>query len=121
MKTLVLLFNAMNLIVSGWSKAALWSCILVSAMLATGVSFAQSWQNSPNNWQNSPNNWQNSPNNWRNSPNNWNNSPNNFNSRNGIYDNDGNRTGYAVPRADGSGVNIFNDDGGRLGYQNYDD
>ena len=73
------------------------------------------WRNSPNNWNNSSDNWNNSPNNWRNSPNNWNNSPYNMNSRNGLYDGDGNRTGYAVRRPDG-GVNFFDNQGRRRGY-----
>jgi len=104
-----------------WPKATFGCCMLLATTMIGGAAFAQSWQNSPNNWQNSHNNWQNSPNNWQNSHNNWQNSPNNFNSQNGIYDNEGNRAGYAVPRADGSGVNIFNDDGDRIGYQNYGD
>ena len=32
----------------------------------------------------------------------------------------GNRIGYAVPRADGSGVNYFDNSGRRTGYQNYE-
>jgi hypothetical protein len=77
----------------------------------------QNWRNTPDNWQNSPQNWQNSPQNWANSPQNWNNSPDNYNSTNGIYDRDGNRIGYAVPRADGSGTNFYNNSGRQTGYQ----
>ena len=95
-------------------KIALCGVTLLISTIIAGASFAQNWPNSPNNWQNSPNNWQNNPNNWQNNS-------NNFNSQNGIYDNEGNRLGYAVPRADGSGVNIFKDDGDHLGYQNYGD
>ena len=73
------------------------------------------WRNSPNNWNNSSDNWNNSPNNWRNSPNNWNNLPYNMNSRNGLYDGNGNRTGYVVRRPDG-GANFFDNDGNRRGY-----
>lgn len=88
--------------------------------LASSASFAQtSWDNSPNNWKNSPNNWENSSNNWKNSPNNWENSRNNPNNSNGVYDDKGNRTGYVVPKSDGSGVNIYDNDGNRTGYSNY--
>lgn len=68
-----------------------------------------------NSWQNSPNNWQNSPNNWQNSPNNWQNSPNNPNSNNGIYDQNGNRSGYITQNPSGT-VNIFDNNGNRSGY-----
>ena len=75
----------------------------------------QNWRNSPDNWQNSSQNWQNSSQNWKNSPQNWQNSANNYNRANGIYDSNGNRTGYRVPSANG-GVNYFNNDGSRRGY-----
>jgi hypothetical protein len=77
----------------------------------------QNWRNTPDNWPNSPQNWQNSSQNWANSPQNWKNNPDNFNSTNGIYDRDGNRVGYAVPRADGSGVNYYDNGGRQTGYQ----
>ena len=77
------------------------------------------WENSPNNWENSSNNWENSSNNWKNSPNNWENSSSNSSSKNGVYDNQGNRRGYAVPRQSGSGVNYFDNEGNRTGYHNY--
>jgi hypothetical protein len=71
-------------------------------------------------WQNSSSNWQNTSQDWRNSPQNWANSAQNYNNANGIYDRDGNRVGYAVPRADGSGINYFDNSGRRTGYQNYE-
>jgi hypothetical protein len=73
------------------------------------------WNNNPNNWNNSPNNFNNSPNNWNNSPNNFNNSPNNFNSSNGIYNNQGQRSGYQTKSPDGT-VNFFDNNGNRIGY-----
>jgi hypothetical protein len=76
---------------------------------------AQSFNNSPNNFQNSPNNFENSPYNFQNSPHNFQNSPYNMNSNNGVYDNSGNRQGYAVRRPDG-GVNFFDNSGNRRGY-----
>ena len=126
---------------NSWLKTALCLCTMLSATFTWGACYAQNWQNgpqfqnspqrqnSPQNWQNSPQNWQNSPDNWQNSPQNWQNSsqnwqnnpqnwqnsPENYNSANSIYDKDGNRTGYAVPRADGSGVNFFNNNGARTG------
>jgi len=69
---------------------------------------------SPYSYENSPLNWNNSALNYRNSPLNWNNSPLNRNS-NSIYNEDGERTGYAVRRPDG-GVNFFDEDGNRTGY-----
>jgi hypothetical protein len=77
----------------------------------------QNWNNNPNNWQNSSANFQNTPQDWRNSPQNWDNSAQNYNNKNGIYDRNGNRIGYSVPRADG-GVNFFDNNGRRFGYQN---
>jgi predicted PurR-regulated permease PerM len=76
----------------------------------------QNWKNSPDNWQNSSQNWQNSSQNWQNSPGNWQNSGNNYYNTNGIYDSNGNRIGYSVPSANG-GVNYFNNNGSRRGYQ----
>jgi hypothetical protein len=80
----------------------------------------ENWRNNPNNWQNSSSNWQNTSQDWRNSPQNWANSAQNYNNANGIYDRNGNRIGYAVPRADGSGINYFDNSGRRTGYQNYE-
>jgi hypothetical protein len=76
------------------------------------------WKNNPNNWQNSSENFQNTSQDWRNNPQNWENSAQNYNNKNGIYDPNGNRIGYAVPRTDGSGVNFFDNSGRRFGFQN---
>lgn len=73
------------------------------------------WNRSPTNFGNSPMNFENSRMNFNNSPLNFENSPMNLNSSRGIYDSNGDRTGYAVPRSDG-GVNIFDNDGNRTGY-----
>ena len=83
----------------------------------TGSAIAQSanWDNSPANWNNSQANWNNSPSNWNNSPSNWNNSPSNWNSTNGVYDNQGRRTGYEVQSPSGV-TNIFDSNGNRVGY-----
>jgi hypothetical protein len=121
-------------------KTALYLCTLLSVTFVHTVCFAQTfdlnktpdpqnslssqnwanslqnWQNSPDNWQNSSQNWQNRSDNWKNNPQNWENSGNNYNNANGIYDSNGNRIGYSVPRPDG-GVNYFNSDGSRRAYQ----
>ena len=79
------------------------SLVAVSFSLVSSISIAQtSYQNSPYNMQNSPYNMQNSP--------------YNSSSNRGVYDDQGNRSGYAVPRQDGSGVNIFDNEGNRTGY-----
>ena len=108
-------------------KTALCLCTMLSTTSIWGACYAQNGQNGPQfqsgpqgqnvpqNWQNSPQNWQNNPQNWQNSPQNWQNSADNYNGANGVYDKDGNRTGYVVPRADGSGVNLFNNNGARAG------
>jgi hypothetical protein len=83
--------------------------------LYVNLATAQSSNSSPYTFQNSPYNFQNSPYNFNNSPYNFNNSPYNMNSRNGIYDSDGNRQGYAVRRSDG-GLNFFDNQGNRTGY-----
>jgi hypothetical protein len=77
---------------------------------------SQNWRNNPNNWQNSSQNWQNSSRDWQNSPQNWQNSPNNYYNANGIYDQNGNRTGYVVPGPN-NGLNYFDNSGNRTGYQ----
>ena len=87
--------------------------IVMALITCPSLVVAQSNSLWPYNRDNSSEN--NSPSNWRNSPNNWNNSPYNMNSRNGLYDGDGNRTGYAVRRSDG-GVNFFDNQGRRRGY-----
>jgi hypothetical protein len=118
-------------------KTTLYLCTMLSATFVCTVCFAQTydrnnppsspssqnwanspqnWRNSPENWQNSSQNWDNSSQNWKNSPQNWQNSANNYYNANGIYDSNGNRTGYSVPSANG-GINYFNNDGSRKGYQ----
>ncbi len=92
--------------------------ILLLIILGFGLSsvaVAQDWNSNPNNWKNSPNNWENSSHNWKNSPNNWENSSHRYGNERIIRDNDGNSTGYAVPKEDG-GVNFYDDDGDRQGY-----
>ncbi len=92
--------------------------IVVVLMSINGAVRAQAipnWNASPLNFDNSLLNFNNSPLNFNNSPMNWNNSPLNINSTNGIYDNKGNRTGYAVPSPSGT-VNYYNNNGNRIGY-----
>lgn len=76
------------------------------------------WEDSPYNWNNAEHNWQNSSTNWRNSPGNWNNSRYNPNA-NIIYDSQGQAQGYAVPKQNGTGVNVYDFNGKRQGYYNY--
>jgi hypothetical protein len=117
-----------------WLRTALYLCTMLSATFVCAICSAQTydqnnspssqnwanspqnWRNSPDNWQNSSQNWQNGSQNWKNSPQNWQNSGNNYNQANGIYDSNGNRTGYTGPSANG-GINYFNNDGSRRGYQ----
>ena len=73
------------------------------------------WNASPLNFSNSPLNFDNSPLNFNNSPLNFQNSPLNINSTRGVYDNNGNRMGYAVPNPSGT-VNYYNNNGNRTGY-----
>ena len=74
-----------------------------------------SWESSPLNYQNSEMNFQNSPLNFDNSPLNYQNSPLNPTSNNGVYDNNGNRTGYGVTNTEGV-INLFDNSGNRQGY-----
>lgn len=97
--------------------AALFGGVLVIVTGATA--YAQNWENSPYNFKNSPYNFQNSPYNFRNSPYNFDNSQYNYGANNGIYTPNGSRQGYAAPRADGSGVNLFDSNGNPMGYHNY--
>lgn len=95
--------------------------ILMIAFLLSFNSIAlayTTWENNPANWENSSTNWDNNSMNWKNSPKNWNNNPMNPNA-NVIYDNKGNPQGYAVPKGNGKGVNIYNFEGDRQGYYNY--
>jgi len=89
--------------------------LLIGLTLLTSSSFAwTSWEDSPMNWKNSDMNYENSSMNWKNSSMNWENSSMNPNSR-GIYDADGNRSGYIVPKS-GGGFNMFDNQGNRMGY-----
>ena len=74
---------------------------IIAFIMSVDFAVAQNFESSPYNFENSPYNFNNSPYNFNNSPYNFNNSPYNMNSTNGIYDNNGNRQGYAVPRPDG--------------------
>jgi hypothetical protein len=53
--------------------------------------------------------------NYNNSPLNYENSPLNYNATNGVYDSQGNRTGYTTVSPDGV-TNIYSQDGTRSGY-----
>lgn len=72
-------------------------------------------ENSPYNMDNSQFNMDNSPYNMRNSPYNMDNSQYNTNSKNGVYDNSGNRVGYEVKAPSGV-TNYFDNSGNRIGY-----
>jgi hypothetical protein len=131
--------NFRRLAMNGWVKIGLCASMALGAASASGVCSAQTynngeigsanspssqnwqnssqnWRNNPNNWQNSTQNWQNSSQNWQNSQQNWQNSGNNYNNANGIYDQNGNRTGYVVPGPNGA-QNYFDNNGNRTGYQ----
>lgn len=81
----------------------------------TGFTQIRNMNSSPYNMENSIYNMENSPNNMRNSPNNMNNSPYNLDSNNGVYDNQGNRTGYQVKEPSGV-TNYYDNKGNRTGY-----
>ena len=89
--------------------------VCVVLLLVCSVCFTGSWESSPANWENSEANWENSPANWKNSPANWDNSEANYNRQNGVYDSKGKTSGYTTPKA-GGGVNIYDNDGDRIGY-----
>jgi len=88
--------------------------LIIFLLLATPA-MAQDYNSSPWNYKNAPNNWANSPWNYKNSPNNYDNSPLKYGNERIIRDNQGNATGYAVPKADG-GVNYYDFSGKRQGY-----
>lgn len=90
--------------------------IVLVFIFATPLFAQTDWESSPNNWDNSESNWENSSSNWENSPNNWDNSTSKWGNERIIRDEDGNATGYAVPKKDG-GVNYFDLSGNREGYQ----
>ena len=98
-------------------KNIIFTLLILSGVQSRALAYT-AWENSPNNWNNSPNNFQNSQYNYENSPYNWKNSPNNPHG-NIIYDSNGNSQGYAVPKSNGSGVNMFDADGNPKGYSNY--
>ena len=91
--------------------------LLAQASLFTQKCFSQviNFDNSAYNMQNSPYNMDNSPQNMRNSPYNMDNSAYNASSKNGIYDNTGNRIGYEVKAPSGV-TNYFDNTGNRIGY-----
>lgn len=74
------------------------------------------YAHSPYNYDNNPNNYDNSSRKYENSPRNYDNSPNKYGNERIIRDNDGEPTGYAVPKPNG-GVNYFDFDGNRINYQ----
>ena len=86
-------------------------------LLPISCAYGQTYNlnNSPYNIENSPYNMENSPYNMRNSPYNMDNSQYNINSKNGIYDNSGNRVGYEVKAPSGV-TNYFDNSGNRIGY-----
>ena len=89
--------------------------ILIISLVLIGLSapaFAQ--QGNPFSPSNNPYAPQNNPYSQQNNPFNPDNSR--FGGRNAIYDSQGNYTGYAVPKTDGTGINIFRPDGNRTGY-----
>jgi hypothetical protein len=91
--------------------------LLAQAALYAQKSFAQviNLDNSPYNMQNSQYNMDNSSYNMRNSPFNMDNSEYNLSSKNGVYDNTGNRIGYEVKAPSGV-TNYFDNSGNRIGY-----
>lgn len=88
-------------------------------LLAAPVLAYVPYENSPMNWNNNSMNYENSSMNFKNSPMNWDNSPMNPNAANIIYDNNGNARGYAVPKSNGTGVNVYDFKGNRVNYFNY--
>ncbi len=89
--------------------------ITLSFYSISSYSQITNFDNSPLNMKNSPLNFENSPLNMRNSPLNFDNSPYNLDSKNGVYDNQGNRTGYKVTSPEGV-TNYFDNRGNRTGY-----
>ena len=92
--------------------------LLVSFLLGfscNGFTQTGNMNSSPYNMDNSINNMENSPRNMRNSPYNMDNSPYNLDSKNGIFDNQGNRTGYKVQAPSGV-TNYYDNKGNRTGY-----
>ena len=101
------------------------SIIAISLFAIPSVSFSQSkcprhmshlCSDTISQELNSPNSWDNSSINPWNSPDNWNNSRHNSTANNGVFNNQGKHSGYAVPTQDGRGTNIYNNKGRRTGY-----
>ena len=90
--------------------------VSVTALALAPVAAHAQWtiQSSPYSIQNSPYNIQNSPYSIQNSPYSIPNTPGAIGG-NGIYGNNGQWQGYAVPRPDG-GLNVFDPSGNRTGY-----
>lgn len=86
-----------------------------TALVSNRVCAQTLYENSPYNYKNSEYNYENSSYNYKNSPYNYENSPYNVNSKNGIYDNNGNRIGYET-RSDQGTRNIYDNNGNRIGY-----
>ena len=84
-------------------------------LLTATTAYGGDWDSSPSNWENSESNWENSSSNWRNSPSNYENSPTKYGNDRIVYDEDGEPTGYAVPKKSG-GVNIYDLKGKRKAY-----
>jgi hypothetical protein len=74
-----------------------------------------SYEDSPYNYKNSEYNPDNSPYAYKNSPYNYENSKYNMYAPNGVYDNNGNKSGYTTVSPSGV-VNIYNNNGNRTGY-----
>lgn len=89
--------------------------LAIFVLMLSFSAVAEDYNSSPNKYENNPNNYENSPYNYKNSPNNYDNSSSKYGNDRIIRDNEGNATGYAVPKEDG-GVNFYNNDGGRTGY-----
>ena len=89
--------------------------VLIMSFPIIGMTQTGNMNSSPYNMENSIYNMENSPYNMRNSPYNMDNSPYNLDSKNGVYDNQGNRTGYQVKEPSGV-TNYYDNKGNRTGY-----
>lgn len=88
---------------------------LILLIQCTVVRAQTLWDNNPYNFKNSEYNYENSQYNYRNSPYNWENSEYNMNSKNGIYNNEGERIGYETRSREGT-RNLYDNNGNRIGY-----
>jgi hypothetical protein len=92
------------------------SILITLTFCFSGVAIAETdWDSSPYNGKNSPYTWENSSHNGKNSPHNRDNSPYKWDNDRIIRDNQGRTKGYAAPKS-GGGVNYFDFDGNRRGY-----